>query len=263
MEDSSRGELRSPVAETRCDMTKQQLVLKKLVDDIKAREDTIAILLHGSVARGEERENSDIDIWIVKKDGGFTHSIDFIDGVKIDCFEGTPHIFEVLVDAGDPPIVNCFNDASVLYNNGLDIELYRGKAAEAKGRVFIPIETMPRERITMLLLQLNDAIDDADNAIGDKLTYNLLMAEIVTTVANYIFDFWGIWRAPTKDMLRVIKQSLPDKYALLEQMLSDSAEPAAQIACARNLLGEMAAKYGGLPKQKFILTEIEADKFGG
>lgn len=56
-------------------MTKQKLVLNKLFEEYRNDCDVRSVILFGSVSRGAEKKNSDIDLWVCKYTDKFKHSI--------------------------------------------------------------------------------------------------------------------------------------------------------------------------------------------
>ena len=79
------------------------------------------VLVYGSVAKGLETENSDIDLWIYKNKGGFVHSVDRIHGIKLDLFEISIDMLERFIVSREEPAINSLLEGKVLYNKDLDI----------------------------------------------------------------------------------------------------------------------------------------------
>lgn len=236
-------------------MTKHITVLKELTDKYKKCSDVRGILVYGSVARGTETENSDIDLWVYKSCGGFTHSTDRLHGIKIDLFEISVPLLEKFISGREAPAINSLLDGKLLYNKDMDIDGLISLASDIKNQKFVPIDTMPKNRIINVLIQLMDLIDDARDLTDDKLRFRLLFSEVIVGVYNNLYDFFGIWRGSPKNTLQIFEKELPDIYPLLHSMLDDSISPSVQVENAAEIVNIMAKKYGGIPTAH-IITEI-------
>lgn len=194
-------------------------------------------------------------MWIYKETGGFIHKIDKQDGIKIDLFEISLSILERFINGREAPAVNSLLEGKILYNKDVDFDKYILMAAEVKKRKFIPIETMPEKRVKNVLIQLSNLVDDAKDLVNDKLRFRLVFSEVIVSVYNYLYDFFGIWRGTPKNTLRIFKEGLPEIYPWFYTMIDDTAEPIAQVESAEKLVNIMADKYGGIP-DTHIITEI-------
>lgn len=95
-------------------------VLKELKRDIDA------LVLYGSVAKGEVHEESDIDILVISKKGGtiedkvldISYSIDLKNGTVTSHVYYTPEEFNRLVNLGSPFAEDILTHGKVLYDNG-------------------------------------------------------------------------------------------------------------------------------------------------
>ncbi len=237
-------------------LSKQRIILNELSEKYKQCGDVRGILVYGSVAKGLEKEHSDIDLWIYKSTGGFIHRTDTIQGVKVDLFEISIPMLEKFVMGGEAPVINSLLDGKFVYNRDIDEEKLKKSAVEVKNRKFIPIETLPKNRILNVLIQLMNLIDDARDLVDDRLRFRLVFSEVIVGIYNNLYDFYGIWRESPKNTLEVFEEKLPEIYPLLKTMLDDDASPVERVDCADKILNRMAEKYGGIP-ESHIITEIK------
>ncbi len=97
---------------------------KSVVAELGSSVDSMVV--YGSVARGEAREDSDIDILILSKEGSriankvleINYDLDLqSDTVSIHIYY-TPEEFEKLLSVGSPFAEDVVNQGVVLYDNG-------------------------------------------------------------------------------------------------------------------------------------------------
>jgi len=95
----------------------------RLVKELGARIDSI--ILYGSVARKEAREESDIDLLIVTPDKSIrrevvsiSYEVDLENGTFTSHVYVTPQEFEKYVEWGDPFLKEVLRQGMVLYDNG-------------------------------------------------------------------------------------------------------------------------------------------------
>lgn len=108
--------------------------IKKLVDLFKARDGVVSIILGGSVAKGIERPDSDIDAMIVLDDTTYERYSETEKTVEIITNEGiyeggyfdvkylNKHFLETATKQASEPTRNSFVKARVLYSKDSDIE---------------------------------------------------------------------------------------------------------------------------------------------
>lgn len=237
-------------------MNKHRLVLNKLIEKYSLDSNVRGLLLYGSMAKGLETENSDIDLWIYRDNGGFIHSIDKIQGIKIDLFEISVPMLEKYISCREAPVINSLLEGVFLYNKDIDADRLVDMAYEIKQKEFIPIETMPRNRIINLLLQLHDLVDDATDLVDDRYRFNIIFSELIVGIYNNLYDFFGIWRESAKKTLDVFETSIPEIYPIFLKIIDDSEDPRVRVKSAEIILDIMAQKYGGIP-EAHVLTEIK------
>ncbi|WP_460516286.1 nucleotidyltransferase domain-containing protein [Humibacter antri] len=98
------------------------------IDGVRRDPDVLAVILVGSLARGSEREDSDIDVYLVVTDERFTretdvgrfawtdrHGLDY-PGSYIDVKVSSPSYLRAAVERGDDPTRASFAGARVVYS---------------------------------------------------------------------------------------------------------------------------------------------------
>lgn len=230
--------------------------MRELVDKYTKSNDVRGILVYGSVSRGTETENSDIDLWIYKKSECFIHRIDKIQGIKIDLFEISIPMLEKFILAGEAPAVNSLLEGTFLLNKDIDAKKLMNMASEIKNRQFIPIETMPKNRIINVLIRLKNLVDDSRDLVNDRFRFRLIFSEVIVEIYNNLYDFFGIWRESPKNTLKIFESKLPEIYLLFQSLLDDNVNPMIQVENADKIVDIMAEKYGGIP-DSHIITEIK------
>lgn len=237
-------------------MSKQAKLVEELLTEYKLDSDVRAVLLCGSVARNQEKTNSDIDIWLIRYTDKFIHKTYIKDTIKIDLFEISISMLDKFIKMREAPAINALLEGKILYNTNVNFDKLINDANISKKKEFIPINVVPASRVTSLLIQLNNLIDDAEDCIEDELTFEIIFSEIIVNIYNYLYDFYGIWREPPKKTVETIKSFLPSLYENFERLISPLELKTNRITAARLLAQLLIDKHGGIPDE-CILTEID------
>ncbi len=108
--------------------------IEKLVDNIKKDERFLALIISGSVAKGMERDDSDIDVTLVATDKELRkmkrrkrilyHKREFCDypGVYIDGKIVNLKFLETVAERGSEPARDAFRDAWIPYSKIPELE---------------------------------------------------------------------------------------------------------------------------------------------
>lgn len=115
-------------------MEHQERALEAYVDEVSADADTLGVVVVGSVARGEEREDSDVDVYLVVTDERFESEtaegrfawtaragLDY-PGSYIDVKLVSPRYLAVAAERGDDPTRASFLGARVAFSRDADLE---------------------------------------------------------------------------------------------------------------------------------------------
>jgi len=115
-------------------MEHHERALAAYIDGVRDDADVLAVIVVGSVARGSEREDSDVDVYLVVTDEGFAretdagrfawtarHGLDY-PGSYIDIKLASPAYLRTALESGDDPTRASFAGARVAYSAvaGLD-----------------------------------------------------------------------------------------------------------------------------------------------
>jgi hypothetical protein len=115
-------------------MRHHEETLDAYVRRLKADRDTIAVILVGSVARGTERADSDVDVYLIVPDGVFDaavagNRVSFVEradatypGGYVDVKLATIAFLDAAAERGDDPVRASFEGARVAWTrNGVDL----------------------------------------------------------------------------------------------------------------------------------------------
>ena len=163
---------------------------------------------------------------------------------------------EKLITGGDAPVINALLTGKFLYTVDLDADKLINMAKEKRAQKYFPIdEIMPENRIISRLIELNNLVEDAKDAIDDSIKFRLIFSQVITDIYHNLYEFNGIWRESIKNTLQVFEKELPNIYPMFLTMLDDGEKPMVRVDNAEKIVNILAEKYGGIPS-KYIITNI-------
>ena len=114
-------------------MEHHERALAAYVDSVRAAPGTVAVIAVGSVARGTERADSDVDVYLVVDDAAFESALagnrlswverrdaDYPGGY-VDVKLASPGVLAAAAEAGDDPMRASFEGARVAFQRGGDL----------------------------------------------------------------------------------------------------------------------------------------------
>jgi predicted nucleotidyltransferase len=115
-------------------MEHHERALAAYVDSVRADPATVAVVAVGSVARGTERPDSDVDVYRVVQDDAFDAALarnrlswierqdaDYAGGY-VDVKLASPRVLAAAAESGDDPMRASFEGARIAFQRGLDLD---------------------------------------------------------------------------------------------------------------------------------------------
>ena len=190
-------------------VTKHRKILRELMAELSADPQVRAVVLFGSVARCEETDRSDIDLWVIKHSEDFVRRLVTRRDVVVELWEGPIEYTEYLLDQEDPPVVRILAEGKTLLDKDGKIQALRASAKRkfTEGPSLRPPDpqTALRDR-SMIEGELADAYD----AAHDPPVFELVCGSLICLLWRRIFRNHRMWDERSKNVFRQLERRLPD-----------------------------------------------------
>src|SRR3989344_6243554 len=142
-----------------------QTALQKFVDKYKTKKEVIGIFLTGSFVHSKPDKNSDLDVYVLTKDGKFRERGNtWIDGVEIEYFinpvKQVNYYFQEENNKGHPATAHMFVNSKILYEEGNQL---RSLIKKAQKFLELPIEKMKKISSELAKYQIDDLEKDLED----------------------------------------------------------------------------------------------------
>lgn len=205
--------------------------LDLFVEDLKKRQNCLAIAIFGSYARGQQRPNSDIDVFVVVPEGTWR---------DIETFHG--QLFEMVYASADAALsfyqenpndaVQQWKDLQVIYDPQNLFEEIRAKVEEIKTKG----KARPSDSsIKHLKFDVEDKIRAAEYLFPkDEGTATYYLTLLGEQLFNAYFDLHQIWTPAPKQRFIYLREHDPETAHLFLRLFCE--QPFSnKIASAKNL----------------------------
>ncbi len=182
---------------------KQDKDLDLLVEELKRKAEVLGIAVFGSFARGEDRSNSDIDVFVLIKKG-----------VRRDIEKRGARSFEfVYVSFAEAlkfykenpnDCVQLWQDAVIVYDPSGYLKRLRAFAHRLKKKGKFPLS---EAKLKHFSFDIEDSIRAAESiAKEDAATANLYVNIKAANLVELYFDIRRLWTPPPKKQLKKIRE---------------------------------------------------------
>ncbi len=184
------------------------------IEELKKRPDVLGVIMFGSWARGNNREDSDVDLVVILKEG-FRRTVEYRDGQAFEIIYTTP---KSVVDFWEGHKDGCYDlwkVAKILFDRD-------GTMLGLKQKAMSIIEGGKKEidpyQIGQYRFSMEDEIRSAERLFEkDPTTANLLLYKTVLFLMELFFNLKKLWTPAPKQILGEIKIKNPELYSLLNE----------------------------------------------
>jgi predicted nucleotidyltransferase len=196
----------------------KQNVIDKFIDKLKNKGSILGIVLFGSRATDVNREDSDVDLLVVQKEG-FARTVEYSDSLAFEITYTTPG---KAIDYWKNNPNDCYwlweNGKVVFDKDGTIINL-RKKAQKILDDGKKPLDDI---QLKHLRFDANDQIESAKRMAEDDIyTANLILTRKVFKLTELFFDIRQKWTPPPKQIIGGIDKLSKD----LAEHLRDFYKP--------------------------------------
>lgn len=207
-------------------------ILNEFVDTLKKRPECNAIAIFGSYARGQQRPNSDIDVFVVVTEGAW-RDIEMVNGQAFEMVYSSKEAATIYYQNNPNNAVQQWRDLKVIHdpNNVFD-ELRT---------IVNKIEKQGKKKLTdKAIRHFRFDVDDRIRAIEylkeqDFATANYFLSVLGDHVISLYFDLRQIWTPPPKQRISYLREH-DKKVAQLAEDLFSERSIAERIAAAKSLI---------------------------
>lgn len=207
-------------------------ILNEFVDILKKRPECIAIAVFGSYARGQQRPNSDIDVFVVVTEGAW-RDIEMVNGQAFEMVYSSKEAATTYYQNNPNNAVQQWRDLKVIYdpNNVFD-ELRT---------IVNKIEKQGKKKLTdKAIRHFRFDVDDRIRVIEylkeqDFATANYFLSVLGDQAMSLYFDLRQIWTPPPKQRISYLREHDKKVAQLAEELFSERLI-AERIAAAKSLI---------------------------
>ena len=234
---------------------------RKLVDEIAQElykdENVLMLILYGSLSRGDEQLNSDIDLMVITNEHCLQKRHVIRKGIVIEFLEMHLDFLNNFIDKREVPVLFLLTDGIVLFDRLSMAEKLSNTAREIlkAGPPVNPkrdnerYRTKKRSDITEIY---NDLLD-----VNDHASFNYISTLLVENAIPLVLENHRLWPATRKMMMAFLNQQCQDEYKAIDTLLN-SAIPLDERRNAARILTEYAlGLFGGILTGEAVIFRVE------
>ena len=192
---------------------------KLFLEELKNRKDVVGVILFGSWARGNNRENSDVDLVIILEDG-YQRCIENRNGQVFEIIYTTEKGAFDFWESNKDDAYGLWSVAKILFDRD-------GRIQTLKDKITTVLEQGKNDINSLQIEQYKSDVEDLNNyaeeiAKIDLLTAKLLIFNKVFALTELFFDVRKMWTPAPKQRLQKIKELNPAFYDLLEKFYNEN-----------------------------------------
>jgi predicted nucleotidyltransferase len=194
--------------------------VRRLVDELRQQSNVLGIAVFGSAARGDGRPDSDIDVYVLVRDGSW-RDVEERDGRNFEFVYSSPEASRAFAERRPDDYVTMWDDARILFDRDGDLEKLREHAKNLRKRG----KVVPDERTVM---HRHFDAEDQLKAVrslrnSDPATAALVLHRLLEGLGQLYFDLRGEWTPAPKERLRRIRELEPELSAALDTFYATCA----------------------------------------
>jgi hypothetical protein len=205
----------------------------KFIEELKLRDDVVGIVLFGSWARGNNRDDSDVDLIVIVNDR-YQRAVENRDG----------QMFEIIFTTGKSALdywkshrddcAGLWEVAQILYDKDGTV-----KELQNEVEAFLKEGKQPINE-----LQLGQFRFDAEDQVkvsgllfdNDQTTANFILTNKIFALTGLFFDIRQLWTPAPKQRLQKIKEIKPELYIALHDFYSESVTFKDKLEIAKKII---------------------------
>ena len=237
-------------------MTIHRELVDVIAQELYKDENALMMILYGSLSRGEEQPNSDIDLMVITKEYCLQKRHVIQKGIVIEFLEMHLDFLNDFIDKREVPVLFLLADGIVLFDKLSMAEKISNTAREIlkDGPPMNPksdnerYRTKKRSDITEIYADLLD--------VTDNTSFNYISTLLVENALTLVFENNRLWPTTRKNMMALLNQQCHDEYKAVETLLN-SVIPMDERRNAAKILTECAlGPFGGILTGETVIFRV-------
>jgi hypothetical protein len=177
--------------------------IEQFVTELRKNPDVLGILLFGSRARGNNREDSDVDLLVIVKHG-FHRIVEERANLAFEIIFTTEDQAISFWRANPDDTAELWKTARILFDRNGTMQRLQNVGAEILSQGKAPL---PAEQLAHIRFDIGDQVKAIEAfAYSDPVTARLLLSAKMLYLTELYFDIRQLWTPPPKQRLAVIKE---------------------------------------------------------
>lgn len=203
------------------------------IEELKARENVLGVILFGSWARGNNRPESDVDLVVIQTEG-YSRAVE----------KHGEQLFEIIYVTEKDALdfwKNNLDDAFSLWEVAKIIYDKDGTAVRIESEIKHVFELGKKpidfSRLNQLNFEANDYLQYVEGiAESDPTTANLILSDRIFGLTKLFFDLKQMWTPAPKQRVAKIRELNEGLYKLLSDFYSDNQSLTEKIVAGRKIV---------------------------
>lgn len=195
---------------------RHELAFNKITTQLIEQE-VLGILLIGSLAAGDAKEDSDIDIFVIRENIPADGEHKIIDGVEVQILWRTPEYLGKALDMREV-CVTMLRYNKIVY----DPEGILKKAQEKLERKFAGSYPINQDEITALRIFLTTLPGELASIRQDYYFFNYIFYNRIQRLISYFYELKRLWKPRPKYIIKELKKIDEEFYELILKAYEES-----------------------------------------
>lgn len=255
---------------------KWKLALKEFLKQYEEDDDVIGAVLCGSYATGNYNENSDIDVYLVLKDGvtyfsrGNTESNSYLIEYFMNTKEGIEKFMQKEFDNYKHSTTNMFAYGKIIYDLDGSVKKLQDKALEYIDK---PFKNITSDKLDINNYHIWDLMDELKVSLNEeRLDFNKIYYILLNDIYDIYAEYLSLPKLPKTKVYKILTDdeyrkkyhvfNLPEKeFIKLYIKCYDIDKPSVMYKNISNLVNYYYEKQGGFNIRTFELkTELKENE---
>lgn len=226
-------------------------IAKTVADELKSDGNVLAVLLYGSVAKGKEKLNSDIDLLVLTKSYQLEKTQVVRGKVMIEFLWIHEDFLLNFINHNEVPIMMALSEGIVLLDKDSKIKdhinMCQKKVEEGPKNVKFDSEEY-QGYIRSVLTELYKDLFDVD-----LLSFNYMSSELIRMSIPLLYHQNGKWLKCDKEVLAFLKTFEAQTYEIIKKLLDQTNTVEDRLRYAGELVEKTLKAYGGMVSGNHIV----------